>query len=36
MTGVDIDWENVDPSVFANTLAASIAADDLPDIILKG
>lgn len=35
-TGVKIDWENVDPSVFNNTLAASIAADDLPDIILKG
>ena len=36
MTGVDIEWENIDPSVFNNTLAASIAADDLPDIIFKG
>lgn len=36
MTGVHIEWENVDPSVFTNTLAASIAADDLPDIIFKG
>lgn len=36
MTGVHIEWENVDPSVFTNTLAASIASDELPDIILKG
>ena len=36
MTGVHIEWENVDPSVFNNTLAASIASDDLPDIIMKG
>lgn len=35
MTGVHIEWENVDPSVFTNTLAASIAAGDEPDIILK-
>ncbi len=36
MTGVDIEWENVDPSVFANTLASAIASDTLPDIIFKG
>ena len=35
MTGVHIEWENVDPSVFNNTLAASIAGDELPDIIMK-
>ena len=36
MTGIHIEWENVDPSVFNNTLAASIASDELPDIIMKG
>lgn len=36
MTGVHVEWENVDPDVFNNTLAASIAADDLPDVIFKG
>ncbi|MBQ9301179.1 MAG: extracellular solute-binding protein [Clostridia bacterium] len=36
MTGVHIEWENVDPSVFSNTLAAAIASDTLPDIIFKG
>ena len=30
MTGVNIEWENVDPSVFANTLASAIASDTLP------
>ncbi len=35
MTGVHMEWENVDPSVFNNTLAASIAGDELPDIIMK-
>ncbi|NLJ65240.1 MAG: extracellular solute-binding protein [Christensenellaceae bacterium] len=35
MTGVHIEWENIDPSVFNNALAASIASDELPDIILK-
>lgn len=36
MTGVHIEWENVDPSVFTNTLASAIASDTLPDIIFKG
>lgn len=36
MTGVNIEWENVDPSVFTNTLASAIASDTLPDIIFKG
>ncbi len=36
MTGITIDWENVDPSVFTNNLAAAIASGDYPDIIFKG
>lgn len=36
MSGVKIEWENYDPSVFDNSLAAAIASDELPDIILKG
>ena len=36
MTGVNIEWENVDPSVFANTLASAIDSDTLPDVIFKG
>jgi len=36
MTGVHIEWENLDPSVFNNTLAASIASGEYPDIIFKG
>lgn len=36
MTGVHIEWENLDPSVWTNTLAASIASEEYPDIIFKG
>ena len=36
MTGVHIEWENVDPDVFNNQLAAAIASDTLPDVIMKG
>ncbi|MCI8600284.1 MAG: extracellular solute-binding protein [Oscillospiraceae bacterium] len=36
MTNIHIEWENVDPGVFNNTLAAAIASDTLPDVILKG
>lgn len=37
MTGVHIEWDNVDADMFNNTLAAAIASGDtLPDIILKG
>lgn len=36
MTGIQIEWENIDPSVFTNTLASAIASDTLPDIIFKG
>lgn len=36
MTGVHIEWENIDPSVFTNTVASAIASDTLPDIIFKG
>ena len=38
MTNVHIEWEDVDPSVFATRLAGVIAGDatDYPDIIFKG
>lgn len=36
MSHVHVEWDDYDPSVFTNTLAATIAADDLPDIIIKG
>ena len=37
MTGIHIEWDNVDADMFNNTLAAAIASGDvLPDIILKG
>lgn len=37
MTGVTIEWENIDADVFTNQLAALISSGDkLPDIIFKG
>lgn len=36
ISGVKVEWENYDPSVFDNSLAAAIAGDELPDIIMKG
>lgn len=37
MTGVTIEWENIDSSVFDTTLAARIAdGTDMPDVIMKG
>ena len=38
MTNIHIEWEDVDPSVFATRLAGVIAGDaaDYPDIIFKG
>lgn len=36
MSGVKIEWDNYDPSVFDNSVATAIASDDLPDIIMKG
>ena len=37
MTGVKIEWENIDPDVWTQTLAGVIAGDekDYPDIIFK-
>ena len=36
LTGVHIEWENVDPSVFTQTLAGIIASgEEMPDVIYK-
>ena len=35
ISGVHVEWDNYDPSVFNNSLAAAIASDDLPDVIMK-
>ena len=36
MTGVHIEFDNYDPSVYANTVAATFAAGDLPDVLFRG
>ena len=36
MTGINIEYDNYDPSVFSNTLAGVIASGDLPDVIFRG
>ena len=36
MTGVHVEWDNIPAAEFDNTLAASISADDYPEIIMKG
>ena len=36
LTGVHIEWENIDPSVFTQTLAGIIAGgEEMPDVIYK-
>ena len=36
MTGVHIEFDNYDASVYANTVAATFAAGDLPDVLFRG
>ena len=35
MTGVHIEHDNYDPSVYLNTVAATFAAGDLPDVLFR-
>lgn len=35
MTGIHVEFDNYDPNVFSNTLAATIASGDLPDVIFR-
>lgn len=35
MTGVHIEWENVDSSIMSKTLSGAMASGELPDIIFK-
>lgn len=35
MTGIHIEYDNYDPSVYLNTVAATFAAGDLPDVLFR-